>query len=722
MRFGVTQSIRDLESTGSLNWRATSDNPSFIYRFWLRRPRYMIVVVDGKDDASLNPRLYVDRGNGFEDLTSISLAYGSKSIYLITVLEPRQVKALRFDPCSNRARFAYWVDYAWTDADRDRLLSEAQHKIDGDAVLYKITLDGNRKKKTRRPLSKKVAEHYASVLQLAESMAPAVDASLTRTGPFISFVVPVYNTPVRYLDDLFDSFLKQPNGAAEIVLSDDGSTSAETINWLATHERLNQVQIIRRRNNRGVAFATNAGVEAAHGEWVGLVDHDDSLTPYTVQLIAETIKQNPSCQFIYTDELVTDENLKPLHYFMKPAYDEVLLSGVNYINHLSCYRRQRLLSIGGMRPGYEGSQDYDLVLRYLKDVSTDQIKHLPYPAYRWRRDGETFSARFLDRSIQSARKALGERYSAAGSAPMIDEALTKTLHRVRFDQQISVWPRVSIVIPSKESFPLISRILSDLLDRTNYPDYEIIVIDNGTTDPRVLDLYRDVANRRANFRVEIDVAPFNFSRQVNRGIDIASGDLVLLLNNDVEVVEPEWLREMVSCFEYPNTGIVGARLVFPNGRLQHAGVIVGLGGLAGHWFGGYDASFPGPMGRLHVRQSMTAVTGACMLVSRACLNAVGRFDEDGLGIAYNDIDFCLRAAAGGFRTVWTPFATLIHHESASRGSDEEPCNRARFQRDKDILQARHRTDEFEDRAYNPWLSRSGPGVPPVMRDRLPDAR
>jgi GT2 family glycosyltransferase len=305
---------------------------------------------------------------------------------------------------------------------------------------------------------------------------------------------------------------------------------------------------------------------------------------------------------------------------------------------------------------------------------------------------------------------------------MIDEALTKTLHRVRFDYRMLAWPRVSIVIPSRDSFALISRILSDLLDRTDYPDYEIIVVDNGTTDPRVLELYKDVANRCASFRVEIEAVPFNFSRQVNRGIDLASGGLVLLLNNDIEVMESEWLREMVSCFEYPDTGIVGARLVFPDGRLQHAGVIVGLGGLAGHWFGGYDANFPGPMGRLHVRQSLTAVTGACMLVSRACLNAVGRFDEDGLGIAYNDVDFCLRAAASGFRTVWTPFATLIHHESLSRGSDEEPHNRARFQRDKDLLRTRYRTDEFEDRAYNPWLGRAGPGVPPVTRDHLPDAR
>ena len=424
-----------------------------------------------------------------------------------------------------------------------------------------------------------------------------------------------------------------------------------------------------------------------------------------MQLIAQTVRDHPDCQFIYTDEVITDAKLKPVNYHLKPAYDEVLLSGVNYVNHLSCYRRERLLVIGGLRPGFDGSQDYDLLLRYVRDLKADEIKHLPYPAYRWRRSAAAFSAQFLDQATRSARKALAERYRCGGVEPMVGEAITKTLHRVRFDTLKKQWPRVSIIIPNRDSFPLISRLLADLTGRTSYSDLEIIVVDNGTTDRSVIELYAQYKEGPIPFQCDIEPLPFNFSRQVNRGIALAKGELILLLNNDIEVIESEWLREMVSCFSYPNTGIVGARLIYPSGRLQHAGVIVGLGGLAGHWFIGKRLSYPGPMGRLHVRQSVSAVTGACMLIARACLEMVGNFDESEFAIAYNDVDFCLRALSKGFRLVWTPFATLTHHESASRGSDETPANRSRFQRDKDSLQRRHNTGSYEDRAFSPWYTR-----------------
>lgn len=248
------------------------------------------------------------------------------------------------------------------------------------------------------------------------------------------------------------------------------------------------------------------------------------------------------------------------------------------------------------------------------------------------------------------------------------------------------------------------------------------MIDNGTTDARVLDLYDQTAKTAVSFKAEIKPAPFNFSRQVNRGIALATGELILLLNNDIAIIEPNWLREMVSCFSYPDTGIVGARLLYPSRRLQHAGVIVGLGGLAGHWFMDRREEVPGPMARLHVRQSLTAVTGACMLISRHCIDQVGTFDEEGFAIAYNDIDFCLRAVSKGFRVIWTPFATLIHHESASRGSDETRANRERFKRDKNRLRERHNTGTFEDRAFSPWYRRDRSEPAEFLPDRLPKAR
>jgi GT2 family glycosyltransferase len=566
-----------------------------------------------------------------------------------------------------------------------------------------------------------VAQHYAAVVALARRTAPPVDPDLIKGGPLISFVVPVYDTPEAYLDDLLSSFRDQPAGSAELILCDDGSASPRTRAWLDRHQGHSDIQILRERN-RGIALATNSGVEIARGQWVGLVDHDDALSPCAVQLIAQAIQDHPDCKFIYTDEVVTDGKLKPVAYHLKPAYDEVLLSGVNYINHLSCYRRDRLRKLGELRDGYDGSQDYDLLLRYLRDLKPAEIKHLPYPAYRWRRTAAAFSSRFMERATAAARKALAERYRRGDAEPEVGTAITSTLHRMRFDTLPRQWPRVSIVIPNRDSFTLIARLLADLKGRTDYPDLEIVVIDNGTTDPRVLRLYAEAEQGPIPFTAEIEAAPFNFSRQVNRGMALATGALVLLLNNDIDVLDGDWLREMVSCFDYPHTGIVGARLVYPGGRLQHAGVIVGLGGLAGHWFGGQRQSQPGPMARLHVRQSLTAVTGACMLISRACIAAVGGFDEKHFGIAYNDIDFCLRAGAAGYRVVWTPFATLVHHESASRGSDASKENRARFARDKEMLRRRHGTSSYEDRAFSPWYNRDTSDLRPTLLAELPKAR
>jgi GT2 family glycosyltransferase len=718
----VQRKTSGVKRTGPSEYRAITDDAHFVYRFWLKCPRHVVVFLQSLDEESLDPKIYVDRGNGFDENDAVSVRQGRACIYSIAISPPRKLTRIRIDPSSCEGRFRYWARFAWREADVARLLIEAKRNGEANVPVENVVVNGTPQRRARRKTAKSCADHFASVIKLAEHAAPPIDPSMMRNAPFISFVVPVFNTLQVYLNDLLDSFHRQPAGAAELILCDDGSTSRATRSWLSRHKNARDVRIIRNEKNRGIAAVTDPGIAAARGEWIGFVDHDDALTPCVVQLIAQAAYDNPNCKFIYTDEVVTDKKLKPLGYFLKPAYDEVLLSSVNYINHLSCYRRDRLLALGGLRAGYDGSQDYDLLLRYVRGLSADEIKHLPYPGYRWRRTGYTFSAQFKEGATTNARRALAERYRRGDVEPVVDAAIAKELHRVRFDQMENKWPRVSVVIPNRDSYALISRVISDLTVRTDYPDLEIIVVDNGTSDPRVIDLYGKSAQGAIAFKYEIEPAPFNFSRQVNRGVALATGELILLLNNDIEVMGGDWLREMVSCFDYPDTGIVGARLLYPNRRLQHAGVIVGLGGLAGHWFNGQRENFPGPMARLHVRQSLTAVTGACMLISRACLAKVGPFDEREFAVAYNDVDFCLRAVAGGFRVVWTPFATLIHHESASRGSDETPANRDRFERDKASLRRRHQTGSFEDRAFSPWYSRDRSEPLTVLLDQLPKAR
>ena len=571
--------------------------------------------------------------------------------------------------------------------------------------------------------AKNSAKHFASVVRLAQRTAPPIDTAQLANGPFMSFVVIIRDTPDSHLQSLLASFHAQPAGSAELILCDCASADRQTLAWLTAHEHAQGVRIVRAGENHDIVSATNTAIGLARGAWISLVGPNDALGPCVVQLLAQTAKQHPQCQFIYTDEVVSDEKLIPTTYLFKPAYDEVMLSGGNYINHLACYRRDRLLALGGFRAGVDGAEDYDLLLRYVRNLRPDEITHLPYPGYQWRA-ANALGITVTNQSSNGARKTLAEFYHHGESTPPIQDTIIKGRYRVRFDKLKRRWPLVSIVIPNQNSFPLISRVLADLAGRTDYPDLEIIVVDNGTTDRKVLDLYAKLRQGEVPFKCIIEPGPFNFSRQVNSGIAVATGELILLLNNDIEVIDSDWLREMVSCFDYSDTGIVGARLLYPSHKLQHAGTIIGLRkGLAAHWFVGRPEDYPGPMARLQIRQSLTAVTGACMLISRACLKAVGKFDESAFPVAYNDVDFCLRAVAQGFRVVWTPFATLIHRESASRGKDNRrPAKLSRLRRERERLRRRHNTGNFEDRAFSPWYGRSKLEPSIVLLDQLPKAR
>lgn len=558
--------------------------------------------------------------------------------------------------------------------------------------------------------------HFTHLIEIA-SRAPRVSSPLR-----IAFVVPVYNTNPAYLDSLLASVRTQRPGAWELIFSDDGSDAVPTRTWLTRHMHDVDLTILRSEQNRGIAAATNAAIAVASADWIGLLDHDDGLAPYAVDRILAALAAAPDCQFLYTDEVIANAALEPIELMLKPAFDPVMLSGVNYINHLSLYRRNKLLGIGGLREGFEGSQDYDLVLRYTKNLKRHECLHLPYPAYLWRRDGNSYSALHFDQATRSARAALGEAYASDGVSIQVSDAVGGNLHRLRFDLTIRQHSKVSVIIPNRDSYELINRTLHGVLEQTDYPNIEVIVIDNGSEDPRVLDLYAQRTAGSVPFSAIVEREPFNFSRAINKGIARATGDLILLLNNDVEILEPSWLNEMVSCFDYPDVAIVGAKLLYPDRTIQHAGVIVGFGGLAGHWYLNKSEDFPGPFGRLWVRQSMSCVTGACMLISKSALAKLGPLDEEDLPIAYNDVDLCMKAIKGGMRVVWTPFATLIHHESASRGSDETEANIVRFRREQSNLRNRHATDVYADFAINPLYStdRSTPIV--VLPPSLPAAR
>jgi GT2 family glycosyltransferase len=712
----------DLAPQDDGRWVSLSGDPQAVVRLGFFRPAYCLFFLDG-EGTRLDPILYFDGGQGFTESTSSTMSNAGPTVYIVPLHKARGLHGLRFDPASRTARFRFWFKPIYRPGKLNAVLAGIFEKasIQGAPLPKCITIVPPSRALLRSSGSRSVSAHYNHVLSLAESVRKEAIAA-SSDQPLISLIVPTYNTPKKYLDDLVRSFEAQRSGVAELILTDDGSTAKETLSTLERLDTHPSIKYLPHRQNTGIALASNRGIAAASGRWLGLLDHDDALSPFALDCILAALGRHPDALLFYTDEVIADKDLKPIDYILKPAFDPVLLSGVNYLNHLSLYRLDRVIAKGCLRPGFEGSQDYDLLLRYIEGLEEKDIVHVPFPAYLWRRTPSAFSAKFVGTALDSARRALALHYEPGFGSIPVDPTADGSLHRVRLDAAIKTWPSVSVIIPNRDSFALISRVLHDLLHNTDYPDLEIIVVDNGTTDHAVLELYERFRGGVKGFRAELAPAPFNFAQQVNRGIALATKEHILLLNNDIEVVSSDWLREMVSCLRYRRTGIVGAKLLYRDGTLQHAGVIVGYGGLAGHWFERKDSCFPGPFGRLRVRQTLSAVTGACMLISRQCINAIGQLDAQHFAIAYNDVDYCLRAARAGFRTVWTPFAELVHHESASRGSDETEQNVGRFNREKAFLRALHGTDEFEDPAFSPWYTkhRSEPNL--TARNTLPGSR
>ncbi len=723
-------------------WTSTGANPALVFEIPKNARGFVGVFLRG-DPSRLAPDLTPDHGAGFNDLAILPLKPFARAFYHIPIGARPRLMRIRFRPGEDAAAFsliAFTTGNAALVAALHYLFNLRHQRISAlaarrdrrEGIVSILRRNITRIAGFLRQISEgrgvEIQTSQANLigslilhmrLQVEALHAEPVSATTT-AAPLISFVSPTFNTEVPYLDDLLASFDIQARGLCELILSDDGSTAETTLERLRRAEGQVGVKVLYGTGNQGISAATNAGLAAARGDWLSFIDHDDQLTPGAVAAIAQAIGRYPDADFFYTDEVVTDDALSPNGIFCKPTYDSVLLSGMNYINHLSIFRRSRVARLGGLRTDLDGSQDYDLLLRYLKSARPGSVVHIPYPAYLWRRHTASYSNVNIEIATRRARDALRIAYGAAGMPVEVAPALDPNLHRLTFQREAV--RSVSVIIPNKNSLALITRIVDDLRARTDYPRLEIVVVDNGSDDPQVLRFYAELARSIPTARVDIVAEPFNFAAMCNRGARLATGEALLFLNNDIEVLTTDWLAEMETCLNFPETGIVGAKLLYPEGTIQHNGVIVGLGTAAGHWYVGEAANVAGPMGRFHVRQTLSAVTGACMLVSRACFEAVGGFDESAFPVAYNDVDLCLRARAAGFRTVWTPFACLTHRESATRGSDETGANAIRFKVEFARLQSRHGTPTYIDAAYSPLYDRRHSVPHLILPDALPAPR
>ena len=526
-----------------------------------------------------------------------------------------------------------------------------------------------------------------------------------RLQPTISILMPVFDPNPAILDAAIRSARNQLYTRWELCIADDASSNPAVANVLRSHSNVDPRIKLLFRNKRGnISAASNTALEMATGDYVALFDHDDLLPPLALYWVIESINRHPDTQILYSDEDKIDGRGRRFDPYFKCDFNHVLLLAQNMISHLGVYRRDLVMSVGGFRVGFEGSQDHDLALRCVERVSRDEIVHIPRILYHWRAiAGSTaITATAKPAAFISAQRAVTEHVQRFDGGAKIEAAPeAPSFLRVRHSLPKPP-PMVSIIICTRDHEALLRTAIESICGKTTYPNYEIVVLDNGSRDPDTLD-YLASLSVSPSITVVRDDTPFNYSRLNNTAARHTRGQVLCLLNDDIEVLTPRWLEEMVSFVVQTDIGAVGARLWYPDGTLQHGGVIIGAGGVAGHAHLRLSKGDAGYFGRAVLQQELSAVTGACLVVRRDVFDGVGGFDEQ-IAVAFNDIDLCLRIRAAGYRNVWTPYAEMIHHESASRGYEDNPEKIARFQRELRFMQDRWGSVLDSDPYYNPNLS------------------
>lgn len=522
--------------------------------------------------------------------------------------------------------------------------------------------------------------------------------------PLISVVVPVYNTDERWLRACIESVRGQVYPHWELCIADDASTRAHVRAVLGEYAAADErIKFVSREVNGHISAASNSALGIATGQYVALLDHDDELHPLALLECARALVANPQWRLLYTDEDKIDERGVRSDPYFKSDWNPDLLLSQNCVCHLSVYARDAVEAVGGFRLGCEGAQDWDLTLRIAETLAPGEIGHVPKVLYHWRMiEGSTaLGPGEKNYAHEAGAKVIQEHLDRTGQPARV-EGLPGFSGYYRVFRELSPEPLVSLLVPTRDHVDLVKQCVDSILDKTDYDNLEIIIIDNGSTDPATLAYFRSLAGH-PKVRVERYDQPFNFSALNNFGARHARGEVLGLINNDIEVISPHWLREMAGHAMRPGVGAVGAMLYYPNDTIQHAGVVLGIGGVAGHSYVGYWKGYPGNKHRAGLAQNISAVTGACMLVRASVYAEVGGLDE-ALVVAFNDIDFCLRVREAGYRNVWTPFAELYHHESATRGYEDTPEKVRRFKGEERFMQERWGRLLQEDPYYSPNFS------------------
>lgn len=565
------------------------------------------------------------------------------------------------------------------------------------------------------------SDEYADWRREYDLREPALDRiEALDDPPVVSVIVPVYDTDPNALECAIESVRAQSYPHWQLCLANDASSAPHVARTLARYAAMDtRIRVATRERRGGIAAATNSALALANGPLTAFLDHDDALTPDALWVVVSAWLET-GFDVCYSDEdkLVDGRRAVP---FFKPAYSPERLLAQNYICHFLVVRSELLRSVGGPRSEFDGSQDHDLILRLLDH--TDRVVHLPRVLYHWRAAASSTASdasakpEAWGRGLEAVRAALVRRgVEATVSFGMISGSYT-----VR--RRVLGNPSASVLIPFRDRAEDTVRCVRSILERSSFSGFEILLIDNGSREPATAEAVAQLVALDGRIRLVAADFPFNYSRLNNLGASQARGDFLIFLNNDTVVISPDWIEALLEHAQLQEVGVVGAKLLFPDDTVQHAGVVIGMGGCAAHAMALADHQAPGWFGELCVARNVSAVTGACMATRRALFLEIGGFNEEDLPVAFNDVDLCLRLLELGYTNIFTPHCRLYHLESASRGRDDTTEKLARAVREIEYVRSRHaRILQSGDPYYNPNLTLARPDCSlgtPRFDSRLP---
>ena len=529
-------------------------------------------------------------------------------------------------------------------------------------------------------------------------------------SPVISLIMPVQAPIAEFFREALDSVSGQIYPYWELLLA--GNFSADTQSHAIANEYRSkniQVKIVSVKSGADLAAPLNSALELAQGEFVARINQHDQIPPHALFFLAREINKHPEADLLYTDDDSIDDANKRLDPRFKPDWNPDLFFSYHYLANLCVYRVDRVRQFGGYRAGFEGAEDYDLALRYLKNTSASKIRHIPRVLYHTRALSQPMAPTFSrhqgkgwgeGKAHQSGKCALAAYFEGGGIT--VEDGPAPGLYRIKHPLPARP-PVVSIIIPTRDKVEILKRCIESIQQKTDYENWEMLVVDNQSVESETHTYFEQIQGDSRIKVIRYD-KPFNYSAINNFAAQYAHGEILALLNNDIEVIAEEWLTEMVSHAVRPGIGAVGAKLLYPNRLVQHSGVIIGLGGVAGHAHKYLKEDDHGYCHRAVVTQNLSAVTGACLVIRKSIYQEVDGLNEADLAVAFNDIDFCLRLREAGYKNLFTPYAQLFHHESISRGHDDTPEKHALFLKEFTYVKTAWGDKLKSDPAYNPNLT------------------